>query len=107
MSTTDTSLHPVARTTVQPARGPESASPAVVFGAGLSSSPVELGYTRNLLCTDYATPYPGVVVDCPAAESQANQPPLCTIDLEGSCEPCQPQDISGRTQAAAPPTYRV
>jgi len=68
---------------------------------GPSTPPVELGYTRNLLCPDYATPYPGVAVDCPAAEGQASQPPLCTIDLEGTSEPCQPPTSSCRTPTSA------
>jgi len=65
----------------------------------------ELGYTRNLLCADYALPHPGDPLDCPAADAQARQPALCTLDLEAACGPCQPVHAPCTPAPNQPPVY--
>jgi RHS repeat-associated protein len=51
---------------------------------------IELGFVRNLLPADFAVPHLGLPIDSTGRVMYANQPLLCTIDQECTCEPSQP-----------------
>lgn len=91
--------------------GSSSAPPPSSSSSSSSEScdvPLELGYVRNLLPSNYAMPFFGNPIDAIGATGRAEQPMLCTIDQEVFCEPCQPISmLSNPAEDLIVPRYPV